>query len=150
LTCVTRSLRKRRHLVGDAHRRLPHAEVMLRPIRGSANTRKPPPERGFQSCWGTWTRTKNNGTRNRRVANYTIPQGRNRSTAPRFKRTGTRPGWRIDNASPGVARHGISAASDLHDSPRLRRPDPVFEVEALFSRGVQVRALQLRGDAMVA
>lgn len=24
--------------------------------------------------WGTWTRTKNNGTRNRRVANYTIPQ----------------------------------------------------------------------------
>ena len=27
----------------------------------------------FQS-WGTWTRTKNKGTRNLRVANYTIPQ----------------------------------------------------------------------------
>ena len=30
--------------------------------------------RHVRSCWGTWTRTKNNGTRNRRVANYTIPQ----------------------------------------------------------------------------
>ena len=30
--------------------------------------------RRVRSCWGTWTRTKNNGTRNRRVANYTIPQ----------------------------------------------------------------------------
>jgi hypothetical protein len=29
---------------------------------------------GFFFGWGTWTRTKNNGTRNRRVANYTIPQ----------------------------------------------------------------------------
>ena len=29
---------------------------------------------GVFLCWGTWTRTKNNGTRNRRVANYTIPQ----------------------------------------------------------------------------
>src|SRR5436190_602512 len=25
--------------------------------------------------WGTWTRTKTNGTRNRRAANYPIPHG---------------------------------------------------------------------------
>ena len=36
-----------------------------------------PDDRAFFSKigWGTWTRTKNKGTRNLRVANYTIPQG---------------------------------------------------------------------------
>lgn len=38
--------------------------------------RRPPGSPGGLSheCWGTWTRTKNDGTRNRCVANYTIPQ----------------------------------------------------------------------------
>ena len=44
---------------------------------GSPGHGKRPGEPGLdqcETCWGTWTRTKNNGTRNRRVANYTIPQ----------------------------------------------------------------------------
>lgn len=36
----------------------------------------------FVECWGTWTRTKNDGTRNRCVANYTIPQKACRPSGP--------------------------------------------------------------------
>jgi hypothetical protein len=39
------------------------------------------------ACWGTWTRTKNKGTRNLRVANYTIPQGAQPKPVPRDKST---------------------------------------------------------------
>ena len=48
-------------------RRLPDNDARKQKTRGNP--------RVFSTCWGTWTRTKNNGTRNRRVANYTIPQG---------------------------------------------------------------------------
>ena len=58
-------------------------------------------------CWGTWTRTKNKGTRNLRVANYTIPQGAEPESVPRIKsrrprrpsQTGSSPG-----PSPGAER----------------------------------------------
>ena len=42
---------------------------------GEVENEKPPLSGGFLVGWGTWTRTKNKGTRNLRVANYTIPQG---------------------------------------------------------------------------
>ena len=50
----------------DAHHDIGAADAghglmpqVYQPRRGT--TRKPPANRGFRNCWGTWTRTKNNG-----------------------------------------------------------------------------------------
>ena len=88
---------------------------------------------GFH-CWGTWTRTKNKGTRNLRVANYTIPQGARPKLVPRIKsRRAARPlpnrarALRARGSPRGRARRRIdsvlpSSSIDSNSGGETRRP----------------------------
>ena len=71
--------------------------------------------------WGTWTRTKTNGTRNRRAANYPIPQGEARTmladpragvgqtAARRRASTVSLPSSAIDSGSGGAMAEPVTA-----------------------------------------
>ena len=57
-------------------------------------------------CWGAWTRTKNKGTRNLRVANYTTPHQRPCRAAPAYQTRWTPRNWSAITARLAVLRSG--------------------------------------------
>src|SRR3546814_7971358 len=73
--------------------------------------------------WGTWTRTKNNGTRNRRVANYTIPH---RTPPKPCRRSSLDDGRSLDKPGrlPSEMAHEGSQATD-----RLRLAEQFHRLE---------------------
>ncbi len=128
---ATRHPRRAADADGSAPPTRAHAVANAEPAHG---TTQPPTEmKKSQSSeedqdftgWGTWTRTKNKGTRNLRVANYTIPQGLLRkqcsTEVQRYPIGGDLPKARL----PWAVARSTSNAENVTASratPRLKAP----------------------------